>query len=101
MKTFNEPKPCKVGYWFIQHAKYEMQLIAHASGAINNKHVEISPRIRELRFDKPETCYSGLLHSIATESDGYEQCVVAIVEKSDGTFDTPSINCIQLITPTK
>lgn len=39
--------------------------------------------------------YSGRCHGFSHESDGETTTVVAIVEKFDGTVDTPSANCIQ------
>jgi len=60
------------------------------------------PYIKELRFDGDKD-YTGLLHGFGTEGEfgeGGEQTVVAIVERPDGTFDTPSVNTIQLLTPT-
>lgn len=43
-----------------------------------------------------EFLYSGRFHGFSNESDSDgNSCVVAIVEKPDGTVDTPSVNCIQ------
>lgn len=80
------PKPIRVGYWHYQSAKWE-------DGRL------VAPRVKEVRFDN-DKCYEGLLHGFGTEGDfgeGGEFAIVALVEKADGTFDTPTVNVIQLI----
>ena len=51
-------------------------------------------------FGKPKTVrkysYSGVCHGFSNEYDcDGNSCVVAIVEKPDGTVETPSVTCIQ------
>jgi hypothetical protein len=45
--------------------------------------------------------YRGLVHGFITETtkDGHTTC--ALVEKPDGTFDTPSVSVIKLLTPSQ
>lgn len=88
------PKPVRVGYWFIQRQEVNWQIPPGQEGHITK------PFVREVRFDKPEVCYEGLFHGFGVEGDfseGGEFCICALVEKPDGTFDTPSVNTIQLI----
>jgi hypothetical protein len=51
---------------------------------------------KKLCFDNPQS-YMGLLHGFSTEDNGDGPFAVAIVEKSDGTFDTPSVTIIQVM----
>lgn len=55
------------------------------------------PYQRKLVFDTPKS-YQGLLLGFATEGDTQEGlCTVGIVQKEDGTFETPWINTIKII----
>ena len=79
----NALKPVRVGYWHIEPARY---------GTVTK------PRTKELRFDKPEVCYEGNLIGFLVEGEINEGLVAcALVEKPDGTFDTPSVSVVQLI----
>jgi hypothetical protein len=77
-------KKVRVGHWHYEAAEYK-------------GHEIIKPRVKEVRFDNPDTDYEGTLQGFGTEGDGNELCIVALVEKPDGTFDTPSANTIQII----
>ena len=90
---YNKPGPnalrkVRVGYWF-----YQAQVMDYTTTPATIT----TPRIREVRFDKPDVCYEGVLHGFGVEGDGEERCVVALVEKPNGTFNTPSVNTIQIL----
>lgn len=79
------PKKVQVGHWHIEHPLWERGVL-------------VKPWLKEVRFDNPEKDYTGLLHGFLTEGtsdEGLSAC--ALVEKSDGTFDTPSVTIIKLI----
>lgn len=84
MITLQErPKAVKVGHWHHEAAQWE--------GGVC-----VKQKVKEVRYD-----YIGLLHGFGVEGEAaVEMYAFALVEKADGTFDTPSVTVIRLITPT-
>lgn len=78
-----KPKQVQVGAWHIEHAVY-----------LGGKCIKA--KINEVRFDG-KNAYVGLLHGFMTEGDVDGMITVALVEKDDGTFFTPSVTVIKLI----
>jgi hypothetical protein len=82
----SEKKLVRVGHWHHENAEYKDGYCVKAA-------------VRKVRFDGPNDL-TGLLYGFCVEQDGNESCCVALVEKPDGTFATPSVTVIQLLNPT-
>lgn len=84
MITLQEhPRLVEVGHWHIEQSVWE--------GGVC-----VKQKIRTLRID-----YIGLLHGFGVEGTSEDgMCICALVEKEDGTFNTPSVTVIRLISPT-
>lgn len=78
----NNPKKVRVGHWHLEAAQWE--------GGVC-----VKQKVKEVIYD-----YEGLLHGFGVEGEQDETYCFALVEKPDGTFDTPSVTAIQLVTPT-
>lgn len=82
MNTFDKPKPCTVHTFKHTPAQWE------GGVCVAQKKTELIPS------------YTGLLWGFGEEGDSDEHCICALVEKPDGTFDTPVASAVKLDTPT-
>jgi hypothetical protein len=62
-------------------------------GYVHTEH-DGKQRIQELRFDRP-TCYEGELLGFGVQGEDSEMFCFALVRKDDGTYDTPSVCCVE------
>ena len=83
----------RVGHWHTQRQEVDHSIPHGEPGYIKQ------PYLKEVRFDSDKD-YTGLLHGFGVKGEHEEMYCFALVEKSDGTFDTPSVTIIQLLTPT-
>lgn len=89
MITLQErPRAVEVGHWHVENGTYSTEL------------KKMVGRVKEVRFDNPDTDYIGLLHGFGVEGEQSEMYCFALIERADGTFDTPSATVLRLICPT-